>query len=184
MSHLRLNADLPVSETPLALRSSSIWVQEDGYWDERLQETMIDHESERPVSPCCSRGTSGCEDQRRGRVQGFSCTAIFLLAICASVNIVSSESDPYGANDVGVHRVSLYRKGGPEDKDSARRERNVLVSCKGSCKCNISYSLLKPPMTTFKGRKSASLRTGSLKCSTMCARSTMEKWGWGRRRRT
>lgn len=88
---------------------------------------MTDSEFESSALPCCLRGTPGPGCQRGGKFQGFASRALCLLAVCASLTIGSCQSDPYGANDVGVHRVSLYRKGGPEDKDTARRERNVLV---------------------------------------------------------
>jgi hypothetical protein len=91
------------------------------------QTAMTDSEFESSALPCCLRGTPGPGCQRGGKFQGFASRALCLLAVCASLTIGFCQSDPYGANDVGVHRVSLYRKGGPEDKDTARRERNVLV---------------------------------------------------------
>lgn len=36
-------------------------------------------------------------------------------------------SDAFGSTDIGVYRLDLFRKNGPEDIDAARRRRNVLV---------------------------------------------------------
>lgn len=55
-------------------------------------------------------------------------SALRLLAIYAILMLASGQSDPFEFNDIGVHKVTLYRKEGPEDTDVARRERNVLVS--------------------------------------------------------
>ena len=81
--------------------------------------------SERSLLPCSLKGFSGKGCDRGSRNRGLYCIALCLLAY---ITLASCQSDPYGAVDMGVHRVSLYRTAGPEDKDKARRERNVLVS--------------------------------------------------------
>jgi len=55
-------------------------------------------------------------------------SALRLLAIYAIFKLASGQSDPFTFNDIGVHKVTLYRNEGPEDHNVARRERNVLVS--------------------------------------------------------
>ncbi|KAK9915581.1 hypothetical protein WJX75_001126 [Coccomyxa subellipsoidea] len=128
---------------------------------------MTDSEFESSALPCCLRGTPGPGCQRGGKFQGFASRALCLLAVCASLTIGLCQSDPYGANDVGVHRVSLYRKGGPEDKDTARRERNVLY-----------YGMMgvgTPPqnLTVCFDTGSASMWVPSMTCTTdSCNRHT------------
>ena len=38
------------------------------------------------------------------------------------------QRDAFGGTDIGVYKLELFRRNGPEDIDAARRQRNVLVS--------------------------------------------------------
>jgi hypothetical protein len=50
------------------------------------------------------------------------------LVFDGSLQQISGQYDFSSDTDIGVHRIYLYRRAGPEDLDLARSERNVLVS--------------------------------------------------------
>lgn len=63
----------------------------------------------------------------------FAACCLSVLLYAAQADFKWMQQDAFGGTDIGVHKLELFRKNGPEDIDAARRKRNVLVSRNSTC---------------------------------------------------
>lgn len=77
----------------------------------------------------CPRAFWGQQCLDRRRIPDLLKACLYWLIISTSLWRAECQYNFDAGTDIGVHRIFLYRRGGPEDKDQARKDRNVLVSC-------------------------------------------------------